>query len=726
MEGVIAHYSPLEQRLDLEVPTALLAPQLLGNDPVDETPPSSATGLVFDYALHLQSDRTTLQQAATRQHAPAIRETSALSPLAEDSDYASAYEEKNKTAALSTELRLFSPRGLLVNRGYTTLDSGESSYVREDSFWTYSELDSMRTWVVGDFIGSSLTWTRSLRFGGAQLSRNFGVRPDLVTFALPALGGTALVPTTVDLYVNGNRQFSGDARPGPFLLTDPPPLTGAGNVAIVYRDELGRQVTTTQPLYVDTRLLESGFSDYNIDVGYPRRHYGTESSDYGSRPEASASLRYGVTDALTLEGHTELSDTLQNAGAGLLLRLGQLGVLSGAAARSRGVHVGTLTSVGYQYIAPIWSIDLYDRRTHSDYGDLGTLEGVPVPQRLTRGSASVWFTSTQALSLNYVDQRTSDLEASRVLSLSYSGNWFNGRVSTYLSVFRDQDNPDEEGGYLSVNISFGQGASAYSSASRNADERTLMFGASRPLDYDLGGFGWSLASERGNDDYRRGNAQLDYRHRYVDLTAMVTQTGGGEAGQEREQWSTSLDALGSLVFMHRSLFATRAIEDGFALVSTRGLPDVPVLRENRALGRTNKRGFLLVPDLPAYRASRIGIDLLDAPVDVSTSSDLQFANPRGFSGVVVEFPIERMRGATLVLVDADEQPLPPGLAVTLRDSGASGVTGYGGQVFFSSLEKINRVVVETEDGPCEAEVTFDETQVMQTLGPFVCKRADVP
>ena len=70
-----------------------------------------------------------------------------------------------------------------------------------------------------------------------------------------------------------------------------------------------------------------------------------------------------------------------------------------------------------------------------------------------------------------------------------------------------------------------------------------------------------MAPERGNDDYRRDHAQLDYRNRYADLTAMVTQTGSGE----QEQWTNSLDALGSLVFMRGNLFATRAIDDGFAL-----------------------------------------------------------------------------------------------------------------------------------------------------------------
>jgi outer membrane usher protein len=148
---------------------------------------------------------------------------------------------------------------------------------------------------------------------------------------------------------------------------------------------------------------------------------------------------------------------------------------------------------------------------------------------------------------------------------------------------------------------------------------------------------------------------------------------------------------------------------------------VTVLRENRTLGRTNRRGYLLVPDLPSWRSSRIAIDLLQAPVDVSASNDQMLANPREYSGVIVEFPIERMRGATLVLVDEQQQPLAPGLSVTLLGNGSTSVTGYDGLVFFPALEAKNRLSVETPDGPCEAEVPFDPAQVMQTLGPFVCR-----
>src|SRR5690349_1510231 len=232
LPGVRVSYTALEQRLDLEIPDELLTPQLLGDSGQSEVPPHSDVGLMFNYAFHLQSDKTSLEQAQGRPQAPSVGDHIVGTALPDD-EYEKAYEQKNKSVTLSSELRLFSDRGLFINRGYATGDSDALRYVREDSFWTYTALDSMRRYGVGDFIGSSLTWTRALRLGGARVARNFGVRPDLVTYPLPALGGTAIVPTTVDLYVNGARQFSGEARPGPFLIDQALPLTGAGEVAIV-------------------------------------------------------------------------------------------------------------------------------------------------------------------------------------------------------------------------------------------------------------------------------------------------------------------------------------------------------------------------------------------------------------------------------------------------------------------------------------------------------------
>ncbi|HKE95907.1 MAG TPA: fimbria/pilus outer membrane usher protein, partial [Povalibacter sp.] len=687
--GVKYNYDEQQQRLDLTVPDPLRHPQLLGFGAPAATAAHSDLGVVLDYAMHVQSKQVSLAQrldAGQRRYAPLIETDYSGLPLLAQDDISRAYQQRNQTGALDADMRVFSPIGLFVNSGYATFESGNSDYIRNDSYWTYSSVDSLRTWTVGDFISSSLPWTRAMRMGGARVARNFDVRPDLVTFPLPLLGGSAVVPTTVDLYVNGVRQFSGQAQPGPFVITDPPALTGSGLVSIVYQDALGRQVATAQPLYVDTRLLEAGLSDYAFEAGYARRRYGSESFDYSDTLAGVTSLRYGVNAGFTLEGHGEFAEGLSNVGVGGLFALSRFGVLNAAIAYSDGDGYGTLTSVGYQYVGRHWSIDLYDRRTQNTYQDLGSLERAPVPQRLTRGTFSVWFANSQALTATYAEQQVPPIGSARIVSLGYNANWYRSRVSTYVNLFTNLDQEDSDGAYVGVSVGFGGRTTIYSSASRFGDDRTAAIGANHPADYDLGGFGWNAYAEAGNDDYARGAARLDYRSRYGDWSVLVEHA----ALRDDKYTDASLYGEGALVLMKGELMATRSIYDGFALVSTGGMPYVPVLRENRLLGQTNRHGFLLVPDLPSYRTSRISIDPLGLPIDVSVPTDRLLANPRERSGVLVEFPLNRFEGATFILVDAQQKPLPPGTGVVL-DSGERFLVGYDGQVFFPQLQPRNHL-----------------------------------
>ncbi len=716
VRGLRVHYDAQDQRLDLSAPDALLATQVLTHVAATNVPPLSASGLVLDYSVHWQNNTLTLPERTERQLAPVLADGFGGLPAVRTEEFTSSYEQRNRTLSLASGLRWFAPWGLIQNRGFTTYESGETQYIRDDSFWAYSSPESLRSYLVGDFVGTPLEWTRSLRLGGVRIARNFGLRPDLVTFALPALGGSAVVPTTVDLYVNGMRQFTGQANPGPFVIADAPPLTGAGNVTIVYRDAHGRDVVSVQPLYVDTRLLESGFMDYDFEFGYARRNYGTTSFDYADQPGTLGSLRYGISDRFTLEAHTELAEALHVFGVGGLLRLGTAGVASAAVAHSDAGEQGWLSSAGYQYIAPRWSLDLYDRRTHGDYRDLGTLENVPVPQRLTRSNLTLWVTSSQAASVSYIEQVASPGDAARVLTLGYRGTFYDGRLGVFLNAFRDYEE-DSDGFYLGFSLGFGTSSTAYSSVSHMDEDRTAAFGFSRPVDYDRGGFGWNYTGERGNDDYQRDNARLDYRASFMDLSLGYEKSAS--TGNNTD--SVSFFGSGSLVAMRGGIFAARSINDGFALVSTDGLAGIPVLRENRLLGRTDGRGYLLVPDLPSWRASKIAIDLTDAPVDVASGVNEQRTNPRGGSGVNVTFPVKHLSGATLVLVDGAMRPLPPGTPVRLEGSESTTLVGYDGHAFFPALAPVNHIVADLDEGSCEVEVPFDPSQVMKILGPFVCE-----
>jgi len=58
-----------------------------------------------------------------------------------------------------------------------------------------------------------------VRFGGVQFGTNFSTQPMLVTTPLLAAHGEAVVPSTVDVFVNGRPVASESVPPGPFRST---------------------------------------------------------------------------------------------------------------------------------------------------------------------------------------------------------------------------------------------------------------------------------------------------------------------------------------------------------------------------------------------------------------------------------------------------------------------------------------------------------------------------
>src|SRR5690606_25058498 len=103
---------------------------------------------------------------------------------------------------------------------------------------THSDPQSLVTTQVGDTISGSLSWTRSLRMAGLQWRRNFSLRPDLITFPMPAFGGSAVVPSTVDVYINNIRRYSGNVPSGPFVIDNVAGITGFGQANVITRDAL--------------------------------------------------------------------------------------------------------------------------------------------------------------------------------------------------------------------------------------------------------------------------------------------------------------------------------------------------------------------------------------------------------------------------------------------------------------------------------------------------------
>jgi outer membrane usher protein len=132
-----------------------------------------------------------------------------------------------------------------------------------------------------------------------------------------------------------------------------------------------------------------------------------------------------------------------------------------------------------------------------------------------------------------------------------------------------------------------------------------------------------------------------------------------------------------------------------------------VLHENRVIGRTDRNGRILVPELTAYTPNRIAIDPENLPIDARVVSTNARIVPYGRVGAKVDLRVQLDTQSALVeLLDRTGAPLPAGSVVTVA-TGGKFVVGYDGLAFMDGLKATNRVTVTRPDGAtCVASFAF--------------------
>jgi len=691
--GLHYRYDAARQTIELLAGAQLVRPNQIGSRSGAAVQASSDTGLVLNYDAFLQSDP---------QHGA------------------------NTNLSLANEERLFSGYGVLVNDGVARAGSGHSGYIRLDSAWHNDDPQALTTMQAGDAISSALSWSRAVRLGGFQYRRNFALRPDLITFPLPTLSGSAAVPSSVDLYINNVRQFSSEVPSGPFVINNPVALTGSGQARLVVRDELGREVSTTLPLYVDNRMVAAGLSSWSAEGGFLRRNFGLRSFDYGGAPSGSGSWRYGWSDALTVEAHGEAAAGLYNAGTGGLLRLGQWGVINAAGSGDAGG--GVQAALGYQLVLPRFSFVAQTTRNYDHYRDLAAIGGAPPPRIFDQVSVSLPLLRTQSLGLSYIHSRTaaspgpggtaSTGNVSRIASLGYTAQLLRW-CSLYANAYHSFDSSHGQGYSLGLSIDLGQRTVGFLSGGRSQGSDSYNASLIRTADYN-GGWEWGLQdAENGRGNYSR-LARAGYLGRYGELSAA--------AQDDRQQTLLSLEAAGGLIYMDRTFEPSRRIYDSFALVSTDGVAGIPVLNENRVMGNTDRSGHLLLPDLNSYQRNHLAIDSLVLPADASIPVDHVEVVPRSQSGALAHFVVRRYTAATVILVDEAGKPLPSGTLLHHRESGQDFVVGYDGQAFIENLDTHNHLSAHNDDPhrrvDCAAQFDYaapPADRSLPTIGPLRCR-----
>lgn len=641
---------------------------------------------------------------------------------------------RSSGVAGAADLRLFGRFGLVTSGLLANSSSPGAKVVRLDTTYSLADPERLRRLQVGDVISGGLPYSRPVRLGGVQLSTDFGLRPDLLTFPLPGVSGQAAVPSTVDVLVNGVRQLSRPVDPGPFVVPTIPVVTGAGTVSVAVRDATGQQSFQTLDFYASPALLAQNLSSVSAEIGAVRRGFGLVSDDYGGLT-ASVTGRYGLNSGLTVEGHGEAAGDLALLTAGASAAVGHLGVASlalGASTSAGGA--GALAYMSIERTTPRYRLSASAEFASSGYSDLAALNGDPAPRLLLQANGGVSLGRNGSLGVAYTELERGAPEATPLLSTtelagtgalglaarhvslvsgSYSRELFGG---VYLYATGYQDLRAGEGGLSAgVSLRFGARGSVNATAGLGSggsqDSVEMVQTAAAP-----GEVGWRAYASQGADPHLM--AQGEYDSDWGRFGLGVDRTAG--------RGTLRFSAQGAVVAMDNLVRPANTVQDSFAIVDTGGWKGVRVLDENREIGRTDAAGRLLIPDLRAYQANHVAIDPRDVPLDADVGAPALVLRPRERSGVVARFAIRRSRAVLVTLVDAAGEVLPVNSEVRMQ--GAEARVGYDGQVYLKDVPAhVQLSVVLPDATTCRS--TFDYAGArndLPAIGPFPCSSPTRP
>ncbi|TDM65166.1 fimbria/pilus outer membrane usher protein [Acinetobacter pittii] len=621
--------------------------------------------------------------------------------------------------------------GVLYNGSNETSYSHEK-WVRLESKWQYVDPEKIRIYTLGDFISNSPDWGSSVRLAGFQWSSAYSQRGDIVTSALPQFSGSAALPSTLDLYVNQQKIYSGLVPSGPFDIKQLPFISG-NEVTLVTTDATGQQSITKKPYYFSSKILAKGINEFSVDVGVPRYNYGLYSNDYDDATFASGAIRYGYSNSLTLSGGAEAStDGLSNLGTGFAKNVLGIGVMNADIAASQYKDEnGYSALLGLEgRVSKNISFNTSYRKVFDNYFDLARVSQVrylkdnqinaetqnylnysALADEIFRAGINYNFYAGYGVYLGYNQIKYSD-NSYKLLSTNLSGsldkNW-----GFYASAYKDYENHKDYGVYFALRYTPSSKVNAITSVSSDSGSlryRQEIFGLSEP---QIGSFGWGGYVER-DQDANENNASVyaSYRARAAYLTGRYNRFGDND--------QVALSATGSLVAAAGRIFAANEIGDGYAVVTNAG-PQSQIINGGVNLGETDKSGRFLIPSLMPYQVNHIYLDPSYLPLNWNVKSTDQKTVVGYRQGTLVDFGAHQVISGLVKLVDQNNSPLMPGYTVRINGQ-QDGMVGYDGEVFIPNLLKQNKLEVDLLDhGSCQVDFTYNSNQYStKKLGPYVC------
>ena len=586
----------------------------------------------------------------------------------------------------------------------------QAPLVRRLSSLIYDDQPRLRRFTVGDLYATSGEGGSGLILGGLSFSRSFAMSPYLAVSPAAVVAGALGTPSHVEVYVNGILVAQEDLQPGPFEFLDLPIPSGAATTELVVKDAYGREQRITMPSYLSSLLLNPGFQDFGYSLGFRRLALGESSFDYGE-PAVLGYHRLGLTRSLTGGFRFEADRRLANGAATAaftLARAGELNLTLGVSGSSEGF--GYSGSLRYLYsghsLGGSLSLDAYS----SGYATLARPEEDRLLQaRLALGGHSRRLGSASA---SFGWTLAQDLTATPNLVCSYGRRL--GRALQLRLGFNARGGPEPTmDGSLAIDL-LPRKLETAASLEYQAGLQSQRVGGRLQKNTPRGpGVGYELEGAFLLPRDAGGASAADIA---VDLTAdlqLALPWALLEAGYVR---SDALDlfrfnASGGAVLLDGSLHFSRPIEQSFALARLEGVRGVRVASNGEAIGRTDRRGELLVPGLAPYAENRLSIEALDLPISLEPAAIQLYYAPPYRGGGVVEFgarTVQGFYGRLFWLEDGKRIPAElAGLALEVRGRTVQSVVGRDGEFYLEDLPPgryTGRLFLEERQGSFQMEV----------------------
>ena len=685
VKGFKSKYDQAEQALLLEFDPSAFRPTIVTNQVESNAPSPPESGAYANYDLYGTSNNSALSNQTQL----------------------NGQFEANIFNRLGAGFTSFSGQNI-----YTDIQNGSNAtrLIRLETNWIRNFPEEKKSLKFGDSTGRSGVWGRPVKFAGFQFGSNFTTQPGFVTIPLPAFAGTAALPSTTEIYINGLKQSSQTITPGPFQLNNIPFITGAGEATMVIKDMLGRQQIITQPFYATPGLLRPGIEDYTVEMGFIRNNFGIDNASYG-KPIAIWTRRIGFSNKLTTELRAEMLPAQQTAGMALTYILPVPVALTTAAAVSNSASGSgnfLLLGLDHQSFMGI-NFGARSQFTSNNFTQIGSA----VSGQSKQYSATVGVpTKMGSFGVSYNYFKNANPLRAESITASYS-KVLGKKMSLNISATTSLSGPSNSmlNAYFSYPLDDGILLSSNFSQQQGKVDGSLMAQKNPPQ-----GLGpqWGFRTLAGGGQGQREAAGITLQTDY----GMYTFDAGRNAGQT----SYTISANGSAEYIDSRMYLSKRLYDSFAVAHIPGYPNIPVYLNGQIAARTDSQGYAILPGLMSYQKSNIRIDTDNLPLEAQIEKTEAEVVPHYHSGVRLKFSVDLTVGALVKLIAQSSEPLPNGTVLHIEGNPEEFQVALQGEAYLVGLAKKNRVKATWYGQSCDVEVDLPENPgPVPHIGPLVCK-----